>query len=141
MAQIPYDLRSQVWDQLYKELFDRPDLRAPTPQEMADGTVVRVTKADGSQTPVKPREFYFFGGRSAGKSHLAEVWKDAWERAKTEDGKDPRFIAWDLGVEHKPVRLPTDDDLAVHRAIALPCADEKRMGAAQYMRSPDAETK
>lgn len=108
----PADFRARVWEQMYEQLFK--DLCAPTAQEMMDGLAVRRTMPDGKHKVVTPEMFW---------APKPSGW--AWERFKAardvayeEDRKGPVFIAWDLGFEHKPIRLPTEEDRAVHRAIA-----------------------
>lgn len=79
-----------------------------------------------------PTEFYFTPIPTRRRSWVQATWEQVTDRALVE-GSAPVFIGWDLGVEHKPARLPTADDRAVHRAIRFGHGDEKRMGAAQYV--------
>lgn len=65
-----------------------------------------------------PSDFYLYTSLpTRSKSWVKAAWDRVAEKAIVE-GSAPVFIGWDFGVEHKPVRLPTEEDRAVHRAIS-----------------------
>lgn len=88
--------------------------------------------------PLTMPEFYVSSLPTKSKGWLHGAWDQISEQTIVE-GSAPVFIGWDLGIEHKPVpiREPTADYLAVHRAIGFGYGDEKRMGYAQYVGSPE----
>ncbi len=99
-----------AWDAMREELERRPDLRAPTAEEMAQELAAPRWKPNPISADIivepKPSGWFY------------ERWMSARDEAFAADKQ--KRVVWfgiDFAKGFKPIWEPTEDDRAVHRAI------------------------
>lgn len=97
------------WDFARDELASRPDLRSPTADEMLADLVSPRWKPNPTEIIVEPKPSGWF----------YERWMSARDEAFAADKQ--KRVVWvgiDFAKDCAPIWEPTEDDRAVHRAIA-----------------------